>query len=344
LLSPPQINDTFILRGLRAEKKMAIAPDRNGTIRCRYCGQLNQTRAEGTGEARCGRCRLPLSDRPHKKFPELNKHEYVHPADSRALAALRAIPGIDSALKKFLAVTGESAIRVIFMASAVHVTPKQCPDLYAKLQVACTTLGVDLPELFVQQNPTVNAFTGGVERPVIVLHSSLIERLTDEEVLAVIAHEVGHIHAEHVLYLTAARLLEALANVALANAPIAKAATTILSGTMRAALLAWARRAELSCDRAALLVTQDPDVVGRTLMKLCGGTFASKVDYREFLNQARDFQKNYDEHMLDRFWADVISSGLTHPFPVWRVSEILRWVDSGEYKRLLNGANASIDA
>src|ERR671920_2418186 len=132
-------------------------------VRCRYCGQLNQTRAD-VGRAVCGRCRLPLSDEPHRKFADLDKYSYVHPLDSRALAALRNIPGIDTALKKLLEVTGESAIRVIFTASAVKVTPKQCPDLYYKLQVACTTLGVDMPELFVQQNPIVNAFTGGVKR------------------------------------------------------------------------------------------------------------------------------------------------------------------------------------
>ena len=59
------------------------------------------------------------------------------------------------------ALTGESAIRVMFTASAVKVTPEQCPDLHAKLQIACTTLGVDMPDLFIQQNPIVNAFTGG---------------------------------------------------------------------------------------------------------------------------------------------------------------------------------------
>src|SRR6185295_1231529 len=149
---------------------------------------------------------------PHKKFTSLDKNEYIHEADKKALAALKQIPGVDSALKKFLAWTGESAIRVAFMASAVKVTPKQCPDLHAKLQIACTTLGVEMPDMYVQQNPQVNAFTGGVEKPIIVLHSALIERLNDEETLAVIAHEVGHIHAEHVLYLTAARLMEALAN------------------------------------------------------------------------------------------------------------------------------------
>jgi Zn-dependent protease with chaperone function len=84
-----------------------------------------------------------------------------------------------------------------------------------------------------------------------------------------------------------------------------------------------------------MLVVQDEHVIGRTMMKLCGGTFASKVDYELFLEQAREFQKNYDEKALDRFWADIISSGMTHPFPVWRIAEILQWVESGEYGKLI---------
>ena len=306
-------------------------------VRCRYCGQKNTVKADYKNDAaNCGRCKLPLSNAPHKKFADLSKHEYIHPADSKALSALRAIPGIDSALKKLLAVTGESAIRVMFMASAVKVTAKQCPDLHAKLQIACTTLGVDMPDLFIQQNPMVNAFTGGVEKPVIVLHSALLERLTDEETLAVIAHEVGHIHAEHVLYLTAARLMEALANLSVARLiPGSEIIKFIVSAGIGSALLAWSRRAELSCDRAALLVVQDPHVVGRTMMKLAGGTFASKIDYELFLDQAREFQKNYDSSKLDKFWADIINAGLSHPFPVWRVSEILKWVEDGQYKELM---------
>ena len=69
------------------------------SIRCRYCGQRNQVRPEN-GEPRCGRCRMPLSDEPHKKFANLNKDQYIHPADRRALAALRAIPGIDTVVCK----------------------------------------------------------------------------------------------------------------------------------------------------------------------------------------------------------------------------------------------------
>ena len=320
-----------------SKKDSSAAIAERYSVRCRYCGQKNSVKEDyKNNEAVCGRCRLPLSNEPHKKFADLSKHEYVHPADSKALAALRAIPGIDTALKQLLKVTGESAIRVMFMASAVKVTPKQCPDLHAKLQIACTTLGVDMPDFFIQQNPIVNAFTGGVEKPIIVMHSGLLERLTDEEVLAVVAHEVGHIHAEHVLYLTAARLIEALANASIARIiPGAEIIKFLISAGISGALLAWARRAELSCDRAALLVTQDPHVIGRTMMKLAGGTFSSKIDYDLFLEQAREFEKNYDEKKLDKFWADILNAGRSHPFPIWRVSEILKGVEDGQYTDLM---------
>lgn len=307
------------------------------SITCRFCGQKNAVKSDYKArEANCGRCKLPLSDEPHKKFSGLNKNDYIHPADAKAMAALKAIPGVDSALKKLLAWTGESAIRVSFMASAVKVTPRQCPDLYAKLEVACETLGVEMPDMFVQQNPIVNAFTGGVEKPIIVLHSALVERLNDEETLAVIAHEVGHIHSEHVLYITAARLMEFLLNRSIAALlPGSEIIKLVVSMGIASALLAWARRAELSCDRAALLVTQDPHVIGRTMMKLAGGTFASKIDYDLFLEQGREFKKQYDESRLDRFWADVMNSGLSHPFPIWRVAEILEWVETGQYEQLM---------
>ncbi len=307
------------------------------SVRCRYCGQKNAVKSDyKNGDAVCGKCKLPLSNEPHKKFADLNKHDYIHPADSKALAALRAIPGINTALKSLISVTVETAIRVTFMASSVKVTPQQCPDIHAKLQTVCTTLGVEMPDLFIMQNPIMNAFTFGVDKPYIVLHSALLERLSEDETLAVIAHEVGHIHAEHVLYLTAARILELLANASVgALLPGSEIVKFIVSAGIGSAILAWARRAELSCDRAALLVTQNPHAVGRTMMKLAGGTFASKIDYELFLEQGRQFQKDCDEKALDKFWANLVNAGQSHPLPVWRVSEILQWVESGQYADLM---------
>jgi Zn-dependent protease with chaperone function len=193
-----------------------------------------------------------------------------------------------------------------------------------------------MPDMFVQQNPIVNAFTFGSEKHIVVLHTGLLERLTDEETLAVISHEVGHIHAEHVLYLTAARLMEALANASVARlVPGSEIIKFIISAGINSALLAWARRAELSCDRAAMLTVQDPHVVGRVMMKLAGGTAASKIDYEQFLEQGREFKKTCDEKALDKFWANIINAGQTHPFPIWRVSEIIDWAESGEYAEVM---------
>src|SRR4030095_12725878 len=104
-----------------AKKKDDSDPSNKGlSIRCRYRGQKNGVK-EGykNNAANCGKCKLPLSNEPHKKFADLSKHAYIHPSDSNALAAVKALPGVDSALKKLLEGTGESAIRVMFMASAV---------------------------------------------------------------------------------------------------------------------------------------------------------------------------------------------------------------------------------
>src|SRR5690349_10807068 len=164
-------------------------------FRCTYCGQRNQI-SEGRplNGARCGRCRLPLSAEPHKKFADLDPHAYIHPLDSQALSALSAHPGIDTMLKRLIELTGGSYLRVMANANAVKVGPAQYPDLDAKLDVVCCTLGVPKPDLYVTVTDPIfgtgvgfNAMTTGVENPLIIGYSTLLERLDDREILAVLA-------------------------------------------------------------------------------------------------------------------------------------------------------------
>lgn len=313
-------------------------------IRCRFCGRLNKVKSRNTAaiNIRCGRCRLPLSDEAHKKWSSLDPHSYIHPLDSQALSALKKIPGTDTLLKKLLELTHESFSRVLFSANSVRVNERQCPDLDAKLDVVCSTLGIEKPELYISVTGQTgalgfNAFTGGVERPFIVIYSSLLERLDDMEVLAVLAHEAGHIHCQHLLYKVAADLLFLLTDVVLRSSPFA-AIADLFSLPVRIALLTWRHKAELSCDRTALLVTQNERVVASALMKLAGGTLASKVDLDEFIAQAREFDKKFEENYLDKFWATLIAGNMSHPFPVWRVSEILEWAEKEDgYRKLING-------
>ena len=99
-----------------ADEESSALESTNRSIRCRYCGQRNQVREAENGEARCGRCRLLLSEEPHKKFADLNKDRYIHPADSRALV-VHNLSGKPGSFK----LDGDSA--KAFSAIRLHTVP-----------------------------------------------------------------------------------------------------------------------------------------------------------------------------------------------------------------------------
>lgn len=92
----------------------------------------------------------------------------------------------------------------------------------------------------------VNAFTSGHNHPFIVLETGLLELMDDDdEVIAVIAHELGHIKCGHVLYKTMARGVKPLIEIVTISIPIAG---KVLGSGIEAGLLTWNRCSELSAD------------------------------------------------------------------------------------------------
>ena len=104
---------------------------------------------------------------------------------------------------------------------------------------------------------------------------------------------------------------------------------------VRSALLEWSRAAELSCDRAAALVTRDPEAVCRTLMVLAAGAEAEELDLAQFMAQAQDYDSGGTG--LERLSRMFIDLNITHPMPVRRAQELMAWVRSGEYDRIVGG-------
>ena len=145
-------------------------------------------------------------------------------------------------------------------------------------------------------------------------------------VKCVLAHELGHLKCNHGIWLTTANLL-ALGAISL---------LPMISSSIQEQFLRWLRSAELTCDRAALVVAQDHKVVISTLMKLAGGspTLSSRLNVDAFIDQA----KSYDEATsspLGWYLRNAQVSQLTHPLPVMRAREIEVWSRSSEYKNLL---------
>ncbi len=257
---------------------------------------------------------------------------WEHPADRAALNALRKIPGFDMVLRKVFGMFGERALLLAFKANAVKVTENQYPDLHESLLRVCEVLDAEeVPELLVSQKPVVNAGAVGMSKPFIVLNSSLVELLGQDEVEAVIGHEVGHILSGHVLYRT---LLVILLSLTVFRYPLAGLAVR----PVLFALLEWYRKSELSSDRAGLLAVQDPDASMRSLMHMAGGMRGETLNLEEFVAQAEEYREGGE--LLDSVYKVLNVLGLTHPFAVVRVAELKDWIDGGTYERILAGEYA----
>jgi Zn-dependent protease with chaperone function len=258
----------------------------------------------------------------------ISSKAYEHPADRAATAALKSIPYLDTVVRKLIELGYERALRQAYLGSSVRLGEEQLSDVWLAHTRAYTTLDLDpVPDLYLTQFPVANAVTIGAGRPIVVVQSGLVQLLDIEQLRAVFAHEAGHVLSDHVLYRTALVILlrlSVLPGIPLPLLPV------------RAALMEWFRAAELSCDRAAALVTRDPLTVCRTLMVIAAGAEAERLDLDVFMRQSIDYrEKGSGIERLSRLLLDL---NITHPMPVRRVHELMEWVKVGDYDRIVGGS------
>jgi Zn-dependent protease with chaperone function len=272
-----------------------------------------------------------VPDRSRIRLPGISSRAYEHPADRSALVALRKLTGFDTILKNLAGLFNDRAMRLVFLASAVRASQEQFPDLYQAMLDGCYILDLpQVPELFISQNPLVNAMALGMDKPFIVLNSGLVELMDPEETRFIIGHELGHVLSGHAVYNTMLHNLILLAQ-RLAVVPFAWIG---LKGVIWG-LEEWHRKAEMSCDRAGLLATQDVDAARRSLMKMAGGRRLAELSSDEFHRQAREYDAVPD--VRESLLKLLQLQGTTHPFAVVRFAELDRWADDGEYRAILAG-------
>jgi Zn-dependent protease with chaperone function len=265
------------------------------------------------------------------RLPGIAPRAFQHPADRAALAALRKVPAIDLVLRKLVGFVGERGLRLVFLASAVRVNERQFARLHGLYRECCEILDVaERPELFVAQTPFVNAGAVGVDRPFIVLNSAALQLMSDDELRFLLGHELGHVACDHTLYKT---MLSLLLHVSVARLGLPLGGLALLG--VIAALSEWDRKSELSCDRAGLLCLQAPWRAYAAFMKLAGGSAVEQMDIREFVAQAEEYESAGDE--VDSVFKLLNLVGRRHPFHVLRLVEVKRWVERGDYDRILRG-------
>lgn len=126
-----------------------------------------------------------------------------------------------------------------FLANAILVTPSLLPEVYDSYQDCLKITGCSSDgDLFVCQSQEMNASVSAHNgRFNMLVHSSLIEKLSDEELRFVFGHELGHVVFGHSVY-PLKSILEALSDEC---EDVAKM------------LLRWSCACEISADRLGLL-------------------------------------------------------------------------------------------
>ncbi len=308
---------------------------------CGECGATNRLPREKVLSLKaspvCGKCDKPLLRAFDRTFDDLDPDSYIHPLDRETLEALKRIPGVSTLLRSLIRHSFELALRLNHHANFVRVSKEQMPSLYARFEHAAGCLGIkELPELYVYQNPIPEAKTLGVDHFLVAISTGCLELLDDDEIEVVLAQQLGHVHADHVLFKTAAQVFGYMASTII---QMTLGIGSLVVYPIQMALLRWDRASELSSDRAALLVMKNPNIVMRTLMKMSGGTrrFSGELSVDAFVDQADSFGKMQDEGPLGRYITIFQTIFRQQPFPIWRTKEILDWVTTGNYLEVLDG-------
>jgi len=275
-------------------------------------------------------------------YTGISSEAFRHPLDRQAEQTLRSLPGFDLIAGKFVEFVYERPQFVYLMGNSIQVGPRQYSSIYQMFRECVRDLDISPePTLFVSQAPLVNAYALGQEHPYIVLNTGLLDLLNEVELRTVIAHELGHLKCGHTLLIQMA--IWAITTASFIGERTFGLGNFISTGLIYA-FYEWQRKAELSADRAALLVMDDLNPVMYSMMKLAGGSskYAHECSLDEFISQSESYQ-NLDQDSLNQVYKFILYNNfsqsvfLTHPFTVERMSYLRQWANSEEYRQIRRG-------
>jgi Zn-dependent protease with chaperone function len=256
---------------------------------------------------------------------ETTGHDYTYTFDRQSRVAFENTRPVALAVEASVRLFKQMGKHQL-LGNAVKVSERQFPRIHGITKHACDTLQIAMPQVFVVNSPVFNAGTLGTnDDSFIMVHSSLVDQYSDDELLTVIGHECGHIHNSHVAYLTALHYLSFMAGMFL---------PWILQPAM-VALRTWSRRAEITCDRAGMLVAKNTQASERAITKLAVG---SRKLYEEFNLDAFLEQHEEGSQGIGRYM-EVFA---THPWLPKRVLAMRVFGESQLYHKAMGGPAAGL--
>ncbi len=238
-------------------------------------------------------------------------------------------------LKKINEYGFDRLLRLQSLGSDIRVTPRNFPELHQAFVETCQILDVSpLPELYLSRGTGyIQTYTVGVEKPIVGINLEAMEWLSPDEWLYILGYEIARIKSRHLTYHQIAFFMPTLKT--LINSTTLGLGGLAASG-VELGFWNWLIMARFTADRAGLLACQDTTVATTALMKIAGlpGEYLTPAVIEDFVAQARDFASNSLD-TLDKLSKTLSFTESRISWAVMRTAELLKWVDSGDYERLI---------
>ncbi|HRH45977.1 MAG TPA: M48 family metallopeptidase, partial [Pyrinomonadaceae bacterium] len=178
-------------------------------------------------------------------------------ADGKAMAALRSVQPLTSAAETISNKIGRRWIESTF--NGVLLSDEQVPEVYNQAVKAARILGMShMPDVYISGERSWDCVTFGTTKDsFVVIGSALASNFQGDDLLFLLAREMGHCRAGHSLWKTVIRFMvgeQGHGKGIMEEGFLDKILNpkSIIEDAIEMPLLAWARQAEITADRAGV--------------------------------------------------------------------------------------------
>lgn len=273
---------------------------------------------------------------------QVDASAFAWAADAKAMSTLRSLTPLNAAAKAVSEKVGRRWIETTF--NGVLLSERQMPHIFSQAVRAARILGMShMPSVYLSGERAWDCLTFGTDRDsFVVVGSALAGNFQGVDMLFLLAREMGHCKSGHALWKTVIRFFlgeQGPAKGFMAGGIFAALSpSALISGAIEMPLLAWARQAEITADRAGLLTVGNEEVARRVLLSW---SLKSSFIYKQINIEAWLEQQSIDDDSYIKL-SELTTTSTPYIGP--RLKLLTQFANSPELKHSLRIISETIKA